>query len=614
MKNNKKTALQFTDKEMQLKLKPIKTFGDSMHGSVQLNKLEVAIVDTEDFQRLRGIKQLGSTYLVYPSANHTRFEHSIGTLYMANIIINKIKNNPHNNDEEKDIQYDEEQIIRLMALLHDIGHMSFGHTLEDEANLFVSHDSKKSVRWEYFIGDKSPIGKLIIEEWGIDFFKRFYRLIICKNNFTGFESDAFMYDIVSNTVCADLLDYLKRDSLNTGLKLPSNNRFLDYIYIHKYKTGERRIAIRLHKSNRHDIRSDIISELEQLLTNRYYLGERVYFHRVKLITGAMISGSMLRAIKANRLYLWDINKRKNSNELVSENISKDEFGSSIFNVQLFSDSELLNYLSTLSKKYLGGASTLSIKAESYSEQYRYAASRLADLFKKRRIYKQLEIYEPPYFETEYKNLLKIDTDDIEKIGNIYLVNLHKNLIENPLTRLEIEDRICEYLELCSGDFLIYCPGFKMSMKLAKVRVLGKGSNVPIELGEFNENGIDDDCKNINLKHTRLWKVRIFVNPECYNFLIDHTVKELIDFYIKWNFKLDKEAESIFYEKFTDYRIKKLKEKAELDSSYYPKKEDIEMISKTLVEITYSNRSLKDIDRIIKEYISKNSHDSEILNF
>ena len=94
-----------------------------MYGYIKLNKRELCLIDIPIFQRLRRIKQLGMTHLVYPSAVHTRFEHSLGTMYISNIIINKLK----------DLCYDVKnaEAIRAAALLHDMGHGPFSHTFEN---------------------------------------------------------------------------------------------------------------------------------------------------------------------------------------------------------------------------------------------------------------------------------------------------------------------------------------------------------------------------------------------------------------------------------------------------------------------------------------------------
>src|SRR5207247_7140749 len=102
-----------------------KLIRDAVHGDIEMSPLEVELMDTPEFQRLRGIKQLGTAYLVFPSAVHTRFEHSLGTSWMAHRILESVR-------RTQIISVDEETLIRVAALLHDITHIPFGHTLEDE--------------------------------------------------------------------------------------------------------------------------------------------------------------------------------------------------------------------------------------------------------------------------------------------------------------------------------------------------------------------------------------------------------------------------------------------------------------------------------------------------
>jgi len=96
----------------------LKFIRDSVHGNLQLDELEIKLIDTPQIQRLRRIKQLGFTYLVYPGANHTRFEHSIGTMYLAS----KLANHLNLDDDQK-------RMLRISAILHDSGHGPFSHVL-----------------------------------------------------------------------------------------------------------------------------------------------------------------------------------------------------------------------------------------------------------------------------------------------------------------------------------------------------------------------------------------------------------------------------------------------------------------------------------------------------
>src|SRR5437899_1164654 len=192
-------------------LTPYKTIRVAVSGDVKLNKLETEVIDTADFQRLRRIRQLGATYLVYPTALHTRFDHSLGTLEMAERMIFAIRSNRHNSEDERNIPDEDEQIIRLLALLHDVTHIPFGHTLEDECSVFSRHDANTS-RIQHFFGPDSAIAKLIVNRLGKAFYDRFMRVyLVPKDQLASLQEDVYLYEIVNNTVCADLLDYLRRD-------------------------------------------------------------------------------------------------------------------------------------------------------------------------------------------------------------------------------------------------------------------------------------------------------------------------------------------------------------------------------------------------------------------
>src|SRR6266540_6514696 len=96
-----------------------KLIRDAVHGDIEMGPLEVELMDTPEFQRLRGIKQLGTAYLVFPSAVHTRFEHSLGTSWMAHRILEAVRRSQN----VSAISADEENLIRVSALLHDITHI-----------------------------------------------------------------------------------------------------------------------------------------------------------------------------------------------------------------------------------------------------------------------------------------------------------------------------------------------------------------------------------------------------------------------------------------------------------------------------------------------------------
>lgn len=144
-----------------------KLYQDPLYGAKVLSPMAVRIMDTPEFQRLAGLKQLGFSELVYRGAHHTRFEHSVGTYFICRTIMRRIVQNherlgldhpgeflpalfrevPKNAKHPRDLLTFQSkwrgltEVVSIAALLHDIGHVPFGHTLEDEfAGIFLRHD------------------------------------------------------------------------------------------------------------------------------------------------------------------------------------------------------------------------------------------------------------------------------------------------------------------------------------------------------------------------------------------------------------------------------------------------------------------------------------------
>src|SRR5438132_6583079 len=247
-----------------------KLIRDAVHGDIVMSSLEVELMDTPEFQRLRGIKQLGTAYLVFPSAVHTRFEHSLGTSWMAHRILQSVRRNYTVSD-------DDARLIRVAALLHDITHIPFGHDLEAERRVLPRHD-KDEERVDYFLR-ASTVGRILkregLQELVIDTLKR---------------DDTFLSDIVGGAISADLLDYLRRDTYFCGLSQFYDQRVFESVIL---ENG--RLVINLEKNGM--LRHDALSELVNLLRIRYTLSERVYFHHTKISSGAMISKAVEWALK-----------------------------------------------------------------------------------------------------------------------------------------------------------------------------------------------------------------------------------------------------------------------------------------------------------------------------
>lgn len=253
---------------------------DPVHGDLYLTDEEMALLDTAAMQRLRGVRQLGTAYLVYPGAQHTRFEHSLGTLHLTSRLVAAINRNRELRPEGLlGIAPDEERIVRAAALLHDVTHIPSGHCIEDTRGMLERHDSAS--RYLALLGEASELGTLL-SRMGI---RREVLAVLLPDGTPGYpEVPACWRELLSDTICADLLDYLKRDALFTGLNLAYDERVLSYFMVDR-ASGHLFVDV----EKRGLLREDILSELLRVLEARYFFSERVYYHHAKVAAGAMIA-------------------------------------------------------------------------------------------------------------------------------------------------------------------------------------------------------------------------------------------------------------------------------------------------------------------------------------
>ncbi len=253
---------------------------DPVHGDIFLNEDDVRIIDTREMQRLRGIKQLGTAYLIYPGALHTRFEHSIGTMHMASRIIDSLRLNG------ADISVEEEQVLRAASLVHDITHVPFGHTFEDERKIFPRHDrDERRVRAFLKEGELGDV----LRDMGI--MDEVLRVL--------YGDHGYLSEIVKGTICADLLDYVRRDLYFTGIKGDYDDRIFRY-----FTLEDGNLVLNMEKSG--ELRRDALSTIIDILRLRYILTERVYYHHAKASSGSMVAKAVEFAVQEGRLKMEDM--------------------------------------------------------------------------------------------------------------------------------------------------------------------------------------------------------------------------------------------------------------------------------------------------------------------
>ena len=240
-------------------MKKTKVIRDSIHGDVFLSTLEVEIIDTPEFQRLRRIKQLGLTNLVYPSANHTRFEHSLGALHLAGRIAERLG-----------FSKNEKKSIRVAALLHDVGHGPLSHTSEELLARYLG-EAHEDISRE--IIENSHISN-VLEDGGLP-----------PEEISGILKDGSGYlgKIISSEFDVDRMDYLVRDAHHTGVAygIIDLDRLINTIQVHDGMLV---------------ITEGGLRAAEALLVARFLMIPTVYLHRTSRIADVMFLKATERAI------------------------------------------------------------------------------------------------------------------------------------------------------------------------------------------------------------------------------------------------------------------------------------------------------------------------------
>ena len=240
---------------------------DPVFGYVYITEAEREIIDSFAFQRLRRIRQLAGAEYVYPGANHTRFEHSLGVLHLAGLLT-------HNPQLSEVLSEDEAQMIRIAALLHDVGHGPFSHIFEHLLVKFLRKTHEDMTTW-------------IIQNSEL-------RDIICN---LGYDPDVigklavgnlnkpemnFMDQIIRSAVDVDKLDFVVRDTYHTGAEYGHVDIFR---LIQTLDVLDGSLAV--------DIGS--LSALESFILARIESFKSIYFHRVGRAVQIMLAIAMEKA-------------------------------------------------------------------------------------------------------------------------------------------------------------------------------------------------------------------------------------------------------------------------------------------------------------------------------
>ena len=236
-----------------------KIVNDPIYGFVAIpDELHFDIIEHPCFQRLRRIKQVSMTNMVYPSANHTRFAHSLGAMHLIRHAIHLLRGKGY------DISDEELEAVSLAILLHDSGHGPFSHTLESSIVKGISHEDLSLMIMKKF--NELHDG----------------RLDLAIKIFTGEYEKGFLSKLISSQLDVDRIDYLKRDSFFTGVAEGNVNaeRLLDMMEV---------------VGNELAIEAKGIYSVESFLVSRRIMYWQVYMHKTVLSAEYMLREILKRA-------------------------------------------------------------------------------------------------------------------------------------------------------------------------------------------------------------------------------------------------------------------------------------------------------------------------------
>ncbi|TWB07386.1 hypothetical protein [Bradyrhizobium stylosanthis] len=485
---------------------------------------EVKVIDHPAFQRLSRINQLGQAHLVFRGATHKRIEHVMGVVSVISKMISATRINSEKNAIRKGprssaaLSPHEERFLRLGALLHDIGHIAAGHTLEDELALLGKHDADQRLSL-VFSKDNWDVPDNVEPESLETLVDRLYanyvtpklrdaglsptdivRLLIRKppadaehDPFKSkqevlLESSEIRFSVCSNmignTICADLLDYIYRDWYHVGKMRSVDDRIFQYMEIRRKFEGHQhprqnmlapsetelppssddRFVISLGRETK--VRTDGVSAILNLLEWRYELAEAVLFHRTKVAAGAMLDRALFE--------LW---------ETVDEKALLDR-------LLEVSDEQLIDL--ALSE------ATAKLKKKESDDRFRVARGLLQNL-KHRRIYAVLAAFNHTNLIHNKIEIAKRDYGGLggqEKIAAANRTNAARNLEKD--------------FELPPGSLAIYCSTVKP--KIAEVSISVDDS--VMRFADY-EDEHDDLLSGGHLKaqinrFDRMWRIQFFI--------------------------------------------------------------------------------------------------------
>ena len=300
------------------------TIRDVIHGDIKVeNELIIQLIETKEFQRLRNIKQLGLTYIIYPTTEHSRYMHSLGVYHLAKKMVNVLYQKH---------KFNEEDIFALViaSLLHDLGHGPFSHTSEE---FFKFDHEQKTV--EIILNEKTQINQVLKKYKDQKFIDKIVSFIKKEHN------DPILNKVLSNTIDVDRMDYLLRDSYFAGVSYGE----VDIDRIFNVIDIENNQLVFLEKGTK---------TIEDFIMSRYNMFLQVYLNKKALCYEILVSNIFKRIkelVENNYEFKTDLKKLlpllENNYSILEYLDTNDNVFLNIIEDLCYEDDEKIKYLASI---------------------------------------------------------------------------------------------------------------------------------------------------------------------------------------------------------------------------------------------------------------------------
>ncbi|MBV9231367.1 MAG: HD domain-containing protein [Chloroflexi bacterium] len=265
---------------------PVSTVRDSLYDLIPLGPREEKLISTSAFLRLQHVKQLGFVYRIWPGATHTRYEHSLGSYHL---MVRALRSLLHHGSAGGlgGVSISSVQTLVVAALLHDIGHYPFSHTIEELGHPIVLHEQVGRS-----IIENSEIATILERDYHLSP-ERVADLIDPPKNRAIPPDDELLSHLLSGALDVDKLDYLPRDAraCNVPYGGVDVSRLLGALRVHENVNGQRRIVV-THKG---------ISPLHSLLHARQEMFDNIYWHHTSRSLQVMLVRAVYDALTSGAI-------------------------------------------------------------------------------------------------------------------------------------------------------------------------------------------------------------------------------------------------------------------------------------------------------------------------